>query len=330
MPNQIVLTFAGDSRQLEKAGQRAGDVTDKLTDSVTGASDEFKKATETSSSFLDKIGKLGAGVQGMSTAVDDASNALGALNDIQRAGKERAAAQARALADVEQATLDAKQATIDLRQANQDLNQSYQDAAQAENDASQANIDLQQAQLDATQAQKAYNQAVHDHGKNSVEAKQALIDLTQANHDVQQAQLDGQQAAADLSQAQQDGTQANQDARQALLDQRTAQLDLNDANAAAHPPELQKYINDIQMVAPIVQGLIGVQGLVTAAQWAWNAAMDANPIGIVVVAVGALIAIIVVIATKTTWFQTAWKASWGGDQGGGRGGGPLVLRHPVG
>lgn len=53
-------------------------------------------------------------------------------------------------------------------------------------------------------------------------------------------------------------------------------------------------------------------GVVTAAQWAWNAAMDANPIGLVIVAIGALVAGIVWIATKTTWFQDLWKAIWPG------------------
>lgn len=48
-----------------------------------------------------------------------------------------------------------------------------------------------------------------------------------------------------------------------------------------------------------------------ASQWILNAAMSANPIGLVVIAVVALIAIIVLIATKTDWFQRAWKASWG-------------------
>ena len=52
-------------------------------------------------------------------------------------------------------------------------------------------------------------------------------------------------------------------------------------------------------------------GIVTAAQWAWNAALYANPIGLIIIAVIALIGVIVLIATKTTWFQTAWNASWG-------------------
>jgi len=46
-------------------------------------------------------------------------------------------------------------------------------------------------------------------------------------------------------------------------------------------------------------------------QWLLNAALTANPIGIVIMAIVALIAIIVLIATKTKWFQTAWNASWG-------------------
>jgi hypothetical protein len=45
-------------------------------------------------------------------------------------------------------------------------------------------------------------------------------------------------------------------------------------------------------------------------QWLLNAAMSANPIGIIILAIIALIAIIVLIATKTTWFQSIWHAVW--------------------
>lgn len=50
----------------------------------------------------------------------------------------------------------------------------------------------------------------------------------------------------------------------------------------------------------------------TAAQWLLNIAMDANPIGLVILAIAALVIIIVAIATKTTWFQTIWKYAWAG------------------
>lgn len=56
----------------------------------------------------------------------------------------------------------------------------------------------------------------------------------------------------------------------------------------------------------------------TVAQWALNAALLANPITWIVLAVVALIAVVVLIATKTTWFQTIWQtmcnvavAAWG-------------------
>lgn len=49
----------------------------------------------------------------------------------------------------------------------------------------------------------------------------------------------------------------------------------------------------------------------TGVQWLLNAALDANPIGLIILAIAALVAIIVLIATKTTWFQTAWKYAWG-------------------
>lgn len=47
-----------------------------------------------------------------------------------------------------------------------------------------------------------------------------------------------------------------------------------------------------------------------AAQWLLNAAMSANPIGLIIALVVGLIAVIVLIATKTTWFQDAWKVAW--------------------
>ena len=47
-----------------------------------------------------------------------------------------------------------------------------------------------------------------------------------------------------------------------------------------------------------------------AVQWLLNVALSANPIGIVVMAIAALVAGIIWIATKTTWFQTIWEYTW--------------------
>lgn len=47
------------------------------------------------------------------------------------------------------------------------------------------------------------------------------------------------------------------------------------------------------------------------AQWLMNASLLASPITWIVVGIVALIAVIVLIATKTNWFQRAWSAAWG-------------------
>lgn len=54
----------------------------------------------------------------------------------------------------------------------------------------------------------------------------------------------------------------------------------------------------------------------TGVQWALNTALLANPIGLIIAAIAALIAIVVLIATKTTWFQDLWDAAWGGIKAG--------------
>jgi TP901 family phage tail tape measure protein len=51
----------------------------------------------------------------------------------------------------------------------------------------------------------------------------------------------------------------------------------------------------------------GITKAATAVQWLMNAALTANPIGLVIAAIGLLVGAIYLIATKTTWFQTVWE-----------------------
>ena len=51
------------------------------------------------------------------------------------------------------------------------------------------------------------------------------------------------------------------------------------------------------------------QAIATAATWAWNAALDANPIGLVVVAIGALVAALVLAYTKSETFRSIVQAA---------------------
>jgi hypothetical protein len=52
-------------------------------------------------------------------------------------------------------------------------------------------------------------------------------------------------------------------------------------------------------------------GVMVAVQWAWNAALALSPVTWIVLGIVALIAVIVLVATKTRFFQTIWGAVWG-------------------
>jgi hypothetical protein len=56
----------------------------------------------------------------------------------------------------------------------------------------------------------------------------------------------------------------------------------------------------------------GASRVWAAAQWLMNTALLASPITWIIVGIVALVAVIVLIATKTRWFQTAWRVAWGG------------------
>lgn len=280
--NTLTLEFAGDASKLQQAAKKGDDALKSVGDSATKASEDFSKAGKESGNFTDKIGKLGAGVSGMSDAVGDASGVLDSFNDIQNAGYEKAQRLARA--------------NVDVTQAQEDLNQALRDGKQAAIDSDQAEVDLEQARLDQTTALTDYNTAVKEHGKNSAEARQAQIDL--------------KQAGVDVTQAQEDAAQATRDASQATIDAKSAQLDLNDAQREAHPTDLSKFSDQLQTYTPLLQGLIGITGLVTAAQWAWDAAQLASPTTWIVAGIVALVAVIVLLVKHWDWVKKAGAAAW--------------------
>jgi hypothetical protein len=281
--NKVTLTFAGDADSLAKAAKQAEKSTEGVSDAVSKSSKDMENATKSSSNLGTKLGHLGSATSGAVDAIGTLGDGLQSVIDLEQAGANRASKLARAF--------------LDVQQAQEDLQQALRDGAQAQLDSDQAAIDLEQANQDAAQATKDYADAVKEHGANSLEAKQAQIDLKQAQQDAKQAT--------------EDQAQAQRDANQATIDGKTAQQDLNDANREAHPPELQKWADDLQVLTPLLSAVVGVVGLLTAAQWLWNASLWASPVTWIVLAVAALVAIIVIIATKTTWFQDIWNASWG-------------------
>ena len=60
----------------------------------------------------------------------------------------------------------------------------------------------------------------------------------------------------------------------------------------------------------ITAALPAIQAVATAAQWAWNAAMSANPIGLIILAIAALIAIIVLVVQSWDTVKAVALACW--------------------
>lgn len=74
----------------------------------------------------------------------------------------------------------------------------------------------------------------------------------------------------------------------------------------------------VGLLASHLGGAVAATLAVVGALKAWavvqalmNVLLTANPIGLIIVAIGALIGVIVYIATQTTWFQDIWSAVWG-------------------
>lgn len=317
--NNVTLTFAGDSRSLEQATDRVGASTREMGEQVERTNQSFVEATGGAGTLVDGLDAIGQSTQAMS--------------DIMSYSERHAEDLARAHTDVAQAAQDVDQAIADMRQA-------LRDATQAGLDTEQAAIDLEQALLDQATAQKEYNQAVREHGPASDEAKQAAIDLKQATQDTKQAKEDDKQATEDLN-------QANLDAAQGVIDQQEAtdRLTASQRELEAQSGVLKTITDWSSMLSGVLGGLVGVIGLVTAAQWAWNAAMVANPIGLVIAGLVVFLATIAafvwaiwnlvenwdtvwanikdIASSVGRWFRDVlWQgwimASWNGIIGGGR------------
>lgn len=350
MANEVEVDIHGDSdlpKVLDDVNQ-AVVRTERVVVSAMGSSEEaFDSAARQSGTLGAAFDRLsGAGSQ-LAGGVGDLGGALSSIKDVQNAGAIRASEQARKLLDVEQAMNDTNQAATDLEQAQLDLNQSQIDSKQAAADVEQSQLDAKQALIDAETAQTAYNDAVKEFGPGSAEAKQAAQDLAQAQQDLKQAGIDAEQAQADAAQANADAAQASNDLAQATTDAKTAQLDLSDAQREAEPPTtLGEWGANMEMITPLIMGAVGAIDLLilanaaltggfvkqaaaavaskvalvastvataaaTAAQWLLNVAMSANPIGLIILAITALVGAIVWIATQTTWFSDLWNWIWG-------------------
>jgi hypothetical protein len=298
-PNTVTLTFAGDSDQLSRALDQVGEHAQQMGQQVGTTESAFDTAARST-------GRFGAALDTTIGASSQVADGLGGIGDAAQGVSDVMSYSERKAEDLADAQQEVAQAAQDARQAVADMDQAIRDASQAGIDAEQAALDLEQALLDQAEAQKAYSKAVKEFGPNSAEAKQAKLDLRQAD-------IDQMQAAEDAKQANEDLKQANLDAAQAALDQTDAQnrLTKGQRELVQQSSTLTKIGEYAGMASGVIGGLAGVLGLVTVAQWAWNASLLASPVTWVVLGIALLVGAIVLIATKTDWFQRAWRASWG-------------------
>lgn len=315
--------------------------------SIGSSEDALATAGRESGKFgaaLDRVS--GAGTM-VADSMDMVSGTITAVTDIQQYAKNKAMELARAQNDVEQAMADTEQAALDLKQAQIDLNQSVVDSRQYALDAKQAEADKAQALIDARTAQEDYNSAVKEFGPDSIEAAQAAADLNQANLDLEQANIDASQATVDMTQAQADGEQAAIDMTQAQIDAKSSALDLKEAQQAAKPPTgWQEFGDKLALLSPLMMGIVGVTDLLilanmtsagawikntasmvaskvalvatsaatkaaAAAQWLLNVALSANPIGLIIIAIVALVAGFILLYQKCEWFRDGVNAVFG-------------------
>jgi phage-related protein len=304
----IKISFLADVGKAQKDIKAVGDETEKAGKNVESSGGRMGKG-------FDAVGKAAMGVN---NAIDLTSSALSGIDQIQNSARNEANRLARAQQDVEQAMADGEQAAIDLKQATEDLKQAQIDGSQAAVDIEQAQIDAKQASLDTAEAQKTYTEAVKKHGKNSAEARQAEIDLLQAKSDQKQATVDLTQAQADQRQAQLDASQAQNDGKQAAIDAKDATLNLADAQREVNPSTIQQTLKVFEQWAPIVGLLVTTIPVASSATKVWtgiqaafNFVMAANPIGLVILAIAALVAGIVIAYKRSETFRNIVNAVGG-------------------
>ena len=81
--------------------------------------------------------------------------------------------------------------------------------------------------------------------------------------------------------------------------------------AATNADTIRAWIEVLGPLVAIFGGIVLAIKAWIAVQTILNVVMSINPIALIVIAIAALIAIIVLIATKTRFFQTIWAAVWG-------------------
>jgi hypothetical protein len=155
--------------------------------------------------------------------------------------------------------------------------------------------DQARALLAVQDAQDAFNKAVQDFGPNSKEAQKAQLDLNQAQRDAEPPTgiAEWGDKLSVLSPI--------------ILGAAGAMDLLTFATNALSLSNIKSVASSVASKVAMVAGAAAT-GIATAAQWAFNLAASANPVMLVVLAIAALVAGIIYLATQTQFFQTIFAA----------------------
>lgn len=181
-------------------------------------------------------------------------------------------------------------------------------------------LKVKESTLAVEQAQKRLNEATKAHGPNSMEARTAAVALEKAQRTVKDVMAGGTTTIDD---------QARALATQELILAKSTDAQTAWANGGRQAAEAQNGLSSTMgesaeklaaVVAPVFAKLVEILtsvadwmsknkeaaiilGAITAAVWLLNIALNANPIGLVVMAIAALIAGIVLAWTKCETFR---------------------------
>lgn len=100
------------------------------------------------------------------------------------------------------------------------------------------------------------------------------------------------------------------DAAKGAIDGTKAALDIFTKGGSVATVMMSEFGAAQKVASTMIALCTGKIKLAEVAQWAWNAAMSANPIGIIIVAIVAFIAIIVVLWKKCDWFREMILGLW--------------------
>lgn len=188
-------------------------------------------------------------------------------------------------------------------------------------------LKVRQATLAVSEAQTKLSDALKTHGKGSAEAAKASLNLEKAQRGVEDAMAGGKAEISDQARAlatQQLILEKSTDAQAAWADGGRAAAEKQNALSSTMAESAEKlativtpvFSKLVEVVGGLAQwasenqGIAITIGVVTAAVWLLNAALNANPIVLVVSLIVGLGAALAVLWTKSETFRNVVTAVW--------------------